>query len=185
MWAEGPDVAIAASIAPTAQVNSVDGGYRVSGQQSSFASGVDHSSWVMVGGLASDGAAPEWMLFLIPPGGYEVRDTWSMAGMRATGSNTIVTDNVFVPSSHVLRVSDLREGNGPGSAVRRRPQLPHSVLLLCAADIRGADAGCGTRGLRARPRMDKDAQDGQRHVGIREDEHASSHGSRRRRPRCR
>ena len=116
-WADGPDVAIAASIMPTAQVTRADGGYRVSGQQSAFASGVDHSSWAIVGGSLHDGNASEWMLFLIPPGEFKVRDTWFTAGMRATGSNTITTDNVFVPNAHALRLSELRDGQGPGRAV--------------------------------------------------------------------
>jgi 3-hydroxy-9,10-secoandrosta-1,3,5(10)-triene-9,17-dione monooxygenase len=117
VWAESPDVAIAASFAPTARAIRADGGYRVSGQNSSFASGVDHSSWVMIGGLADEGSAPEWKFFLIAPGEYKVRDTWFTAGMRATGSNTIVTDNAFVPNDRVLRLTDLRDGKGPGSAI--------------------------------------------------------------------
>ena len=84
------------------QVERVAGGYRVSGDNSTFASGVDHSTWVMVGGLVRDGGAPEWSFFMIPPGDYTVRDTWYTAGMRGTGSNTIVTDNVFVPETQVL-----------------------------------------------------------------------------------
>lgn len=145
VWADGPDVAIAASIAPTTQVTLVDGGYRVSGQHSSFASGVDHSSWVMVGGLARTEAAPEWLLFLIPPGEYQVRDTWHMAGMQATGSNTIVTDNVFVPSNRALRLSDLRDGNGPGSALNESSifHIPffHYAPLTFAAPMLGAARG--------------------------------------------
>ena len=46
----------------------VDGGYRVSGKGSPFASGVDHCSWVMLGGMAHDGAAPEWKFFLVAAG---------------------------------------------------------------------------------------------------------------------
>ncbi|MGA7489338.1 MAG: acyl-CoA dehydrogenase family protein [Xanthobacteraceae bacterium] len=117
VWDKGPDVAIAASFAPNARAVRTDGGYRVSGQNSPFASGVDHCSWVMVGGLAEEGKAPEWKFFLIPPGEYGVRDTWFTAGMRATGSNAIVTDNAFVPSARVLGLSDLRDGKGPGRAV--------------------------------------------------------------------
>jgi len=121
VWADGPDVAIAASFAPAAQAIRVDGGYRVSGPHSAFASGVDHSSWVIVGGLTHEGAAPEWKFFLIPPGEYKIRDTWFMAGMQATGSNTIVTDNVFVPSTRVLSLSSLRDGKGPGGALNESP----------------------------------------------------------------
>jgi 3-hydroxy-9,10-secoandrosta-1,3,5(10)-triene-9,17-dione monooxygenase len=121
VWAEGPDVAIAASVLPVTQVTREDGGYRVSGQHSAFASGVGHSSWVIVGGFVSDGVTPYWAFFLIPPGEYKVRDTWFTAGMRATGSNTIITDNVFVPSTRVLSLSDLRDGKAPGGAVNESP----------------------------------------------------------------
>jgi alkylation response protein AidB-like acyl-CoA dehydrogenase len=117
VWAEGPDAAIAASVLPVTQVTRENGGYRVSGQHSAFASGVGHSSWVIVGGFVPDGVAPYWAFFLIPPGEYKVRDTWFTAGMRATGSNTIITDNVFVPSTRVLSLSDLRDGKAPGGAV--------------------------------------------------------------------
>ena len=121
VWAEGPDAAIAASVLPVTQVTHENGGYRVSGQHSAFASGVGHSSWVIVGGLVPEGVTPYWAFFLIPPGEYKVRDTWFTAGMRATGSNTIITDNVFVPSTRVLSLSDLRDGKAPGGAVNESP----------------------------------------------------------------
>src|SRR5262245_49937056 len=117
VWGTGPDVAVAASVAPTAQVTAVDGGYRLSGQHSSFASGVDNSSWVIVGGLAGQETSREWLFFLVPPGDYKVRDTWDMAGMRGTGSNTIVTDDIFVPRGRVLSVAQMRDGRTPGGAL--------------------------------------------------------------------
>ncbi len=145
VWAQGPDVAIAASFAPAARATPVDGGYRVSGQHSSFASGVDHSSWVIVGGLAGEGAAPEWLFFLIPRNDYTLRDTWFMAGMRATGSNTIVTENVFVPSSRVLSLSDLRDGKGPGGVLNESPIFHtlffHYAPLTFATPMLGAAQG--------------------------------------------
>lgn len=117
VWAGGLDVPIAASFAPSVTAVPVEGGYRISGAGSPFASGVDHCTWVMLGGMVHDGPAPEWKFFLVPAGQYAVRDTWFTAGMRATGSKSIVTDNVFVPHGLVLRLSDLRDGNGPGGAV--------------------------------------------------------------------
>src|ERR1700733_3081594 len=68
LWAEGLDVPIAASLAPATQATAVDGGYRISGKGSPFASGVDHCTWVMLGGFTHDGGAPEWKFFLVPPG---------------------------------------------------------------------------------------------------------------------
>jgi 3-hydroxy-9,10-secoandrosta-1,3,5(10)-triene-9,17-dione monooxygenase len=145
VWADGPDVAIAASVAPRTQVARVDGGYRLSGQQSAFASGVDHSTWVIVGGIAPQAAEPEWLLFMIPPGQYTVRDTWFTTGMRGTGSKTIVTDNVFVPGAHVLAVSDLRQAKSPGRLVNdgliyRLPFYFYAPLTF-AAPMLGAAQG--------------------------------------------
>jgi 3-hydroxy-9,10-secoandrosta-1,3,5(10)-triene-9,17-dione monooxygenase len=117
IWADGLEVPVAASFAPNAQAQPVEGGYRVSGKGSPFASGVDHCTWVMLGGMAFDGAAPEWKFFLVPPGDYTVLDTWQTAGMRGTGSNTIVTDNAFVPHGRVLRLPDLRNAETPGAAL--------------------------------------------------------------------
>ncbi len=116
VWAGGLDVPLAASFAPSVKAVPAEGGYRISGAGSPFASGVDHSAWVMLGGMAHDGAEPEWKFFLVPSGQYTVRDTWFTAGMRGTGSKTIVTDNAFVPEGLVLRLADLRDGNGPGGA---------------------------------------------------------------------
>jgi 3-hydroxy-9,10-secoandrosta-1,3,5(10)-triene-9,17-dione monooxygenase len=120
VWADGPDVAVAASVVPIAEVHATDGGYRITGA-SPFASGVGHCTWVFVGGMLDTRGQPEWTLFLIPPGDYTVKDTWFTAGMCATGSNTIVTDDVFVPASRMLRMADLREGAGPGSALHENP----------------------------------------------------------------
>jgi len=121
IWAAGPDVTIAASVHPRAKATRVAGGYRVSGQDSAFASGVEHSAWSFIGAFVQGTGTPEWMFFLIPAGDYTVRDTWLTAGMRATGSNTIVTDDVFVPDTHVISLTQLRDGKGPGGALHDSP----------------------------------------------------------------
>jgi 3-hydroxy-9,10-secoandrosta-1,3,5(10)-triene-9,17-dione monooxygenase len=120
VWRDGPDVPIAASILPFGQVAPAPGGYSISGQFP-FASGVNHSRWVIVGGMVAVEGHPEWTFFLIPPGDYKVVDTWFTAAMRATGSNTIVCENVFVPESRTMRLSVLREGKGPGGALHANP----------------------------------------------------------------
>jgi 3-hydroxy-9,10-secoandrosta-1,3,5(10)-triene-9,17-dione monooxygenase len=145
MWAKSPDVAIAASFAPRAQITRADGGYRITGQNSTFASGINHSSWVMVGGMDTAGAAPEWLLLMIPSGEFSVRDVWHTAGMRGTGSNTIVTDNVFVPRARALSLNELREGKGAGGAIHegqiyRTPFFFYAPLTF-AAPMLGAALG--------------------------------------------
>jgi 3-hydroxy-9,10-secoandrosta-1,3,5(10)-triene-9,17-dione monooxygenase len=130
VWAGGPDVALAGSIMPLCRVTPVEGGYRLSGR-SPFASGVNHASWVFLGGMLTADGPPEWALFLVSREQFEIVDTWATAAMRATGSNTVVTDDVFVPQSHVLRLADLREGSTPGGALNDGP-LARSPHILWA-----------------------------------------------------
>jgi 3-hydroxy-9,10-secoandrosta-1,3,5(10)-triene-9,17-dione monooxygenase len=120
VWADGLDVAIAASILPSARVTPVDGGYRICGQFP-FASGINHSRWLIVGGMVETGGAPEWTFLLVGPNDFKIVDTWFTGAMRATGSNTAVCDDVFVPASHTIALSALREGNGPGGKLHAHP----------------------------------------------------------------
>ncbi len=122
VWADGPDVAIAATFTPTSKVEVVDGGYLVVSSSIPYISGINHCTWVMVGGMVpqADGP-PDWRLFLIPPGKFKVLDTWHTSGMRGTGSNTVVVENVFVPAEHTLGVAQMRDAMTPGAAVNDAP----------------------------------------------------------------
>jgi 3-hydroxy-9,10-secoandrosta-1,3,5(10)-triene-9,17-dione monooxygenase len=136
IWGGGPDVPTAGSVMPFGKVTKVDGGYQVT-TKAPFASGVTHSTWVFVGGFLPEKEIPTNAMFLIPPGQYEVEETWFTSGMRGTGSNTIVADDVFVPEANVLRVLDLREGTGPGSelspnGIYRLPFMSYAPLGFAA-----------------------------------------------------
>jgi 3-hydroxy-9,10-secoandrosta-1,3,5(10)-triene-9,17-dione monooxygenase len=117
LWANSLEVPIAASFAPSTQAIPVDGGYRISGKGSPFASGVDYSTWVMLGGMMQNGQTPEWKFFLVPSGEFVVHDTWFTAGMKATGSKTVIVENAFVPDGLALSLAELRDGKSPGGAI--------------------------------------------------------------------
>jgi 3-hydroxy-9,10-secoandrosta-1,3,5(10)-triene-9,17-dione monooxygenase len=144
VWAGGPDVAVATAIVPLCEATPADGGFRVSGR-SPFCSGIGHSSWVILGGLVRGEGAPDWRWFLVPREEVEVADTWFTAGMRATGSNTVLSDAVFVPETRVIRQADLIEGSCPGAAVNRGalyrwPWVAYAPLTF-AAPMLGAAQG--------------------------------------------
>lgn len=145
VWGETPNVAVAGSFVPACQVRAVDGGFRISGQ-SPFASGVDHCSWVWVAGIHHDDEGRHIpMLFLVASGDYEILDTWDTAGMRGTGSNTIVTDDVHVPAARALPFDQLVNGTGPGSRLHDNPmyRLPFASYSQTgfAATMLGAARG--------------------------------------------
>ena len=91
------------------------------------------------------GAAPEWKFFLVPSSDCTIRDTWFTAGMRATGSKTIVTGNASVPSGLVLKLNDLRDGRTPGSTMYRDAifHTPYSYYapIAVATPMLGAAQG--------------------------------------------
>jgi 3-hydroxy-9,10-secoandrosta-1,3,5(10)-triene-9,17-dione monooxygenase len=122
VWASGPDVAIAATFTPTSKVESVEGGFNIVSCSIPYLSGINHCSWVMIGGmLPTESGPPDWTLFLIPPGKFKVVDTWHTTGMRGTGSNTVVVENVFVPTEHTLHVADMRDASTPGGKINAAP----------------------------------------------------------------
>ena len=123
VWADGPDVAIAATFTPTTKVEPVEGGYRLT-CSIPYMSGINHCSRVVIGGMVPIGEGPpDWTLFLVPEGKFTVQDTWHTTGMRGTGSNTVIVNDVFVPVEHTLRVPDMREATTPGAALNDEPMF--------------------------------------------------------------
>ena len=105
VFAGDPVARVAGVLAPTATSQKADGGQVVTGRWG-FASGSLHASWVIVGIPVVDetGETIDQGLALIPRAEISIDDTWYVAGMRGTGSNTIVADQVFVPHHRILSV---------------------------------------------------------------------------------
>lgn len=100
-----PDAKVSGVLAPTAQTRKVDGGWRVTGKWY-YNSGSWHATWAVMGIPISDadGNVVDQGCALIPRSDMELEDTWFVAGMRSSGSNCLVADDVFVPEHRVMRV---------------------------------------------------------------------------------
>jgi indole-3-acetate monooxygenase len=112
-----PRAILAWGPSPDGRAVHVDGGYRVSGTFT-FASGCRQATWL--GGQCTireaDGTpqrradgSPEtrWMLF--PATSVTFLDTWSVIGLRATGSDSFTVTNLFVPREHSAARDDPAE----------------------------------------------------------------------------
>lgn len=111
---------IATAFAPMGKVTAVPGGYRISGEWM-WGSGVDYCDWAIVGGFvpgqqSADGG-PRLLNYLLRPGEFTVKDTWHSVGLKGTGSNNILVDDVFVPEEHTVNMEQAREGTAPGCAL--------------------------------------------------------------------
>jgi alkylation response protein AidB-like acyl-CoA dehydrogenase len=100
-------------LTPSGTATPVDGGFLVSGRWG-FASGCLHADWATVGVHVLDAAGVRGAHdgAYLPLGELGIEDTWHVAGMRGTGSNTLVADEVFVPT-HRFALS----GYGGGGTV--------------------------------------------------------------------
>jgi 3-hydroxy-9,10-secoandrosta-1,3,5(10)-triene-9,17-dione monooxygenase len=140
VWTDNRDACIATSAAPTGKVEAVSGGCRLDGEWS-WASGIRHSHWIMIGGLVHRAGEhhPDMRLYLVPVSDLKVLDTWYCAGLRGSGSHTVALDSVFVPEHRSVSFSTLRDACSPGSQINTAPiyRTPfiavHTYALLAPA----------------------------------------------------
>jgi alkylation response protein AidB-like acyl-CoA dehydrogenase len=113
-----PDARICGILNPTAPAaRPAEGGHIVSGSWS-FASGCLHSTWAQVPTPAPDAAGnlTKVCLNFIPISELQIKDTWYTLGMRGSGSNTLVAEEVFVPAHRTL-VLDASGGSLAGRSL--------------------------------------------------------------------
>ncbi len=131
VWDGDPEALISTSYAPSGAAERVDGGWQLSGRWG-FSSGVDHSSWTMVGVLLPDDDATKAQdhghhFMLLPAKDRTILDTWETLGLAGTGSNDVVVDDVFVPDHRILDSRLTAQGKSPGAVHNAAPvyKMPH------------------------------------------------------------
>jgi alkylation response protein AidB-like acyl-CoA dehydrogenase len=107
-----PRAIIAGSLNPTARAIPCDGGWKFSGS-ATYASGSAQATWIMASGLAIRDGKPEFRgeipvikAGLFPMKSCKILDTWSVSGMRGTGSNDCEFEDVFVPDGFTFESLD-------------------------------------------------------------------------------
>jgi alkylation response protein AidB-like acyl-CoA dehydrogenase len=129
-----PDARVAGVFAPSTGVEKVDGGYRVTGRWA-WSSGSLHASWAYVGVLQLGPEGPIDMgVVLMPMSELSIEDTWFVAGMKGTGSNTVVAEDVFVPEHRYMSMMAGFQGIYPtehtDEALYRAAFMPFAALIL-------------------------------------------------------
>ncbi|MDO5683346.1 MAG: hypothetical protein Q4G46_11020, partial [Propionibacteriaceae bacterium] len=117
-------------------------GWRISGKWP-FGSNVMHSEWtVNIINTEDANGNPQGVGFaLLSRDQYSIEDTWYVLGMRGTGSNTIVVDDVWIPEDQLIPFErmlgpELEADPNQGFA---RHQTPHlSMATTIAAPSVGA-----------------------------------------------
>ena len=126
-----------------------------------FCSNVDNCDWLMGGCVVLDGGEPRLLesgrpdirLVLLPAAEVEVIDTWSVSGLRATGSHDIAVDGLAVPAARSASLlTDRPRERGPLYAFPPFGLLAASIAAVALGIARGAlDDLASSPGPRRRP----------------------------------
>jgi len=132
------------------KVEAVAGGYRLTGAEGRFCSGVDHAGWVIVGcPVLRAGGPPDPHFFVIPRAEFEIVDDWFTAGMRGTGSRSIRLKESFIPAHRAVRVEDMAAGTSPGARHHDRPMYRIPFQDVSPFSLVGAPLGMARAAVRA------------------------------------
>ncbi|MEU1550654.1 oxidoreductase [Nocardia sp. NPDC005745] len=140
IYANGPDVILGGVVSPGGTAKKVTGGYRITGEWP-YASASLHAHWTSGGVwvLDEDGEEEDQAMALMPSADVQIKDTWYVAGMRASGSNTIVAEDVFVPDHRLISMLPVTSGTymaeHPDSAFYRSAFGPMLVLVLVGPQL--------------------------------------------------
>lgn len=149
LWNEGPDAYVCGSYAPVGRAVPEGGGYRFSGTFA-FASGCDHASWAVLGGLVTEpGKPPAAHFILVPASDYAIEDNWFTSGLSGTGSKNIVIDGAFVPRHRVLSFAAATSGDTPGGAIHQNPIYRMPLLTFFPPALATAAVGAAKGALGA------------------------------------
>jgi alkylation response protein AidB-like acyl-CoA dehydrogenase len=153
LYADGPDLMMAASFSPPVRAEEVPGGYRITGR-GPLASTIHDSRWVLMSAMVFDSdqpgmtaEGPEILSVVMRTSDLEIIDTWSSLGMRGTDSNDIEAKGIFVPKSRVFHLIPDYVPSAPfDGPLYRMPALAATFTII--APVALAIASSAVRELR-------------------------------------
>jgi 3-hydroxy-9,10-secoandrosta-1,3,5(10)-triene-9,17-dione monooxygenase len=140
IWGANPDARVCGVLAPTSETRREGNGLRVTGRWG-YASGSLHADWAVLGVpvVNEAGEQVDQGLALIPMSDLTIEDTWFVAGMKGTGSNTLVAQDVFVPDHRIVSVpaaiNNVYPTEHTGEVVYRSSFIPVLALVLAGPQV--------------------------------------------------
>jgi alkylation response protein AidB-like acyl-CoA dehydrogenase len=128
------------TVNPTGEATRRDDHYELTGRWQ-YGTGIVHADWALLSGRIAGEESPLPRMFLVPVDEIEVKDTWHVDGMAATGSRDIVARAVQVPLRHVSSVG-LGSPRVENDYLRRIPVMPFLALTAGIPAI-----GCARRAV--------------------------------------
>lgn len=133
-----PDAKACGIFSPPSKSERVDGGYLVSGRWP-YSSGSFAATWATLG-IGLDNGDPR-ALALIPAEAWRIEATWFVAGMKGSGSDTIVVEDHFVPDHRIQRFTDMVAGEFTTSHKSDEQNANMAFIPVAALVLVGAQIG--------------------------------------------
>jgi len=138
IYGTSPDVVTGGVFAPTGSAVREDAAYRVTGRWR-FASGCQHCDWLMGGCIVQDGGSPRARMVFFPVRDAEIIDTWTVSGLRGTGSHDMAVRDLRVPVARSVSITDDRPvAPGPLYAFPIFGLLAVGIAAVAVGIARGA-----------------------------------------------
>jgi 3-hydroxy-9,10-secoandrosta-1,3,5(10)-triene-9,17-dione monooxygenase len=135
VWGNGPNASLFGSFPGVSTAKRVSGGILVSGRWT-YASGCLHAHWGLLGVplLNESGEVIGKAMGLFPASSLVIEDTWHSAGMKGSGSNTIVANEIFLPEHRISSMAAMVSSDTPtpykDEALYRSSFFPSFPTLL-------------------------------------------------------
>jgi len=148
VYGPNPDAIVTGVLMPTATSTTVEGGYRITGKWH-YNSGSWWSDWAVLGFPILDeaGEIVNQGLALVPASDYRVEDSWFISGMRGTASNTLIAEDVFVPSHRTFFLPPAVEGRFANETYQDEPVHRSGFIPVLAAVLVGPNLGAAETAL--------------------------------------
>jgi len=133
------DPRISGVFSPTGTAVPTSGGLIVNGRWG-FNTGCHGADWTVLNAVLAEGSMP--MCVIARSKDLTILDDWHASGMSATGSNTIVAENVFVPAYRSLPLPDMLEAKYPTARHNaRNPYFNHPLASVLTVNAGGTPVG--------------------------------------------
>jgi alkylation response protein AidB-like acyl-CoA dehydrogenase len=130
------DPRISGVFSPTGTAVAKDGGFLVNGRWG-FNTGCHGANWTVMNVVV--GEMPTCMI--ARSADLQILDDWYATGMAATGSNTIVAENVFVPGYRAVPLPHMLEGKYPDRHNAGNPYFNYPLAPVLTVNAGGTPIG--------------------------------------------
>ena len=140
IFTKQPYILAPGTVNPSGEATRRDDHYELTGRWQ-YGTGIVHADWALLSGRIAGEESPLPRMFLVPVDDIEVKDTWHVDGMAATGSRDIVARSVQVPFRRVSTVG-LGAPRGEDDYLTRIPVMPFLALTAGIPAV-----GCARRAV--------------------------------------